>query len=190
MNQREEQGGEQADNVSMPMTMLIQLQKEFEMLKKSNEEELSVLRAEKARMRRKLQEETVLNSSFETVQLRAQVNERIHHNESSQTKKRLLEDSEVFAGTSSRKHPFYDVIVDTPLPDNRKNLTIDKYDGSTDPDEHIAIYTTQISLYTWNDVVMCRVFPTTLRGATLSWFTRLPPLSIDCFDTLVEKFGA
>ena len=133
MDQREEQGGEQADNVSMPMTMLIQLQKEFEMLKKSNEEELSVLRAENARMRRKLQEETVLNSSFETVQLRAQVNERMHHNESSQTKKRLLEDYEVFAGTSSRKHPFYDVIVDTPLPDNWKNLTIDKYDGSTYP---------------------------------------------------------
>ncbi len=37
---------------------------------------------------------------------------------------------------------------------------------------------------------MCRVFPTTLKGATLSWFTRLPSLSIDCFDTLVEKFGA
>ena len=156
MNQREEQGGEQADNVSMPMTMLVQLQKEFEMLKKSNEEELSMLRAENARMRRKLQEETVLNSSFETVQLRAQVNERIHHNESSQTKKRLLEDSEVFAGTSSRKHLFYDVIVYTPLPDNWKNLTIDKYDGSSDPDEHIAIYTTQISLYTWNDAVKCR----------------------------------
>ena len=67
MDQREEQGGEQADNVSMPMTMLIQLQKEFEMLKKSNEEELSALRAKNARMRRKLQEETVLNSSFETV---------------------------------------------------------------------------------------------------------------------------
>jgi len=83
MNQREEQGGEQADNISMPMTMLVQLQKEFEMLKKSNEEALSMLRAENARMRRKLQEETVLNSSFETVQPRAQVNEKIHHNESS-----------------------------------------------------------------------------------------------------------
>ena len=69
-------------------------------------------------------------------------------------------------------------------------MTIDKYDGSTDPDEHIAIYTTWISLYTWNDAIMCRVFPTTLKGATLSWFTRLPPLSIDCFDILVGKFGA
>ena len=190
MDQREEQEGEQADNVSMPMTMLMQLQKEFETLKKSNEEELSVLRAENARMRRKLQEETILNASFETVQPRAQVNERIYHNESSQTKRRLLGDSEVFAGASSRKHPFYDVIVDTPLPDNWRNLTIDKYDGSTDPDEHVAVYTTQISLYTWNDAIMCRVFPTTLKGAALSWFTRLPPLSIDCFDTLVEKFGA
>ena len=58
--------------------------------------------------------------------------------------------------------------MDTPLSDNWKNLTIDKYDGSTYPDEHIAIYTTQISLYTWNDDIMCRVFPTTLKRATLS----------------------
>jgi len=34
MSQREEQCGEQADNLSMPMAMLMQLQKEFEMLKK------------------------------------------------------------------------------------------------------------------------------------------------------------
>jgi len=67
---------------------------------------------------------------------------------------------------------------------------MNKYDGSTNPDEHIAIYTTRISLYTWNDVIMCRVFLTTLKRVALSWFTRLPPLCIDCFDTLVEKFGA
>ncbi|XP_068461731.1 uncharacterized protein [Phaseolus vulgaris] len=189
MSQGGEQGGDREDNVNMPMAMLVQLQKEFEMLKKNNEEELSMLRAENAHMRRKLQEETVVNSSFETVQPGIQVNERIY-NENSQTRRRWLENSGVCAGISSRKHPFYDVIVDTPLPDNWKNLTIDKYDGSTDPDEHIAIYTTQISLYTWNDAVMCRVFPTTLKGAALSWFTRLPPLSINCFDTLIEKFGA
>jgi len=42
------------------------------MLKKSNEEELSMLRAENAHMKRKLQEETVFNSSFETVQRKYQ----------------------------------------------------------------------------------------------------------------------
>jgi len=118
-------------------------------------------------------------------------NERIHNDESFQTTgKRLPETSGTFTGLSSRKHPFYDVTVETPLLDNWKNLTIDKYDGSTDPDEHIVVYTTHISLYTLNDVVMCRVFPTTLKGTTLSWFTRLPLLCIDCFDMLVEKFGA
>ena len=140
-----------------------------------------------------MQEETVLNSSFETVQPRILANERVHNNESFQTRRRLPKTSGTFIGISSKKHPFYDVIMDTPLPDNWKNLTIDKYDGSTDPDEHIAIYTTHISLYTWNDAII--VFPTTLKGAALSWFTCLPPLClpplcIDCFDTLVEKFGA
>jgi len=36
--------------------------------------------------------------------------------------------------------------------------------------------------------VLCRVFPTSLKGATLSWFTKLPPNSIDSFATLVVKF--
>jgi len=84
MNRREEQGGEQEDNQNMmSMAMLIQLQKEFEMLKKNNEEELSMLRAENAHMKRKLQEDTVLNSSFEIVQPRIPANERVHNNESS-----------------------------------------------------------------------------------------------------------
>jgi len=160
------------------------------MLKKGNEEELSMLRAENAHMKRKLQKETILNSSFETVQPRIPANERIHNNEIFQTRRRLPETSGAFTGISSRKHPLYDVIVDTPLLDNWKILTIDKYDGSTDPNEHIVVYTSQISLYTWNDAIMCRVFPTTLKGAALSWFTCLPPLCIDFFDTLVEKFGA
>ena len=148
-----------------------------------------MLRAENAYMKEKLHEETVWNSSFETVQPRVLANERIHNDESFQTRKELAETSGTLARMSYRKHPFYDVIVETPLPDNWKNLTIDKYDGNIDPDEHIAVYTTQISLYAWNDVVMCGVFPTTLKGAALIWFTRLPSLCIDCFDTFVVKFG-
>ena len=43
MSRREEQGGKQEDNQNMmSMEMLIQLQKEFEMLKKSNEEDVSL----------------------------------------------------------------------------------------------------------------------------------------------------
>ncbi|RDX67142.1 hypothetical protein CR513_54005, partial [Mucuna pruriens] len=39
-----------------------------------------------------------------------------------------------------RKHPFIDGIIDTPLPTGWKNLTLDKYDGTTNLDEHIVAY--------------------------------------------------
>ncbi|RDY07109.1 hypothetical protein CR513_08814, partial [Mucuna pruriens] len=45
-----------------------------------------------------------------------------------------------------------------------------KYNGTTNSDEYIDAYVTQ--------------------GITLNWYTRLPPNSIDLFETLVEKFGA
>jgi len=57
-------------------------------------------------MKRKLQEEKVLNSSFETVQPRIPANEIVHNIESFQTRRRLPETSRAFTGISSRKHPF------------------------------------------------------------------------------------
>jgi len=58
----------------------------------------------------------------------------------------------------------------------------------TEPDEHVDAYTTHMSLYTTHDAVLCRVFPTSLKGGALSWFTKLPANSIDCFETLMAKF--
>ena len=80
--------------------------------------------------------------------------------------------------------------MEVPLSSTWLNPTLDKYDGFTDPDGHVDAYLTQINLYNAEDALLCRVFPTFLKGATLSWFTRLPARSIDCFDTLVVKFGA
>ena len=58
----------------------------------------------------------------------------------------------------------------------------------TDPDKHMDAYTTHMSLYTTDDVVLCQIFPTSLKGGALSWFTKLPPNSVDCFETLMAKF--
>jgi len=77
--------------------------------------------------------------------------------------------------------------MEATLPSNRKNLTIEKYDGTTDPYEHLDVYITQASLYTTDDVVLCRVFQMSLKGHTLHW--RLPPNSMDSFDTLATCFG-
>ena len=62
------------------------------------------------------------------------------------------------------------------------------YDGSTDPDEHLNIFITQMTLYTVDQTVWCKVFPTSLREGPLGWFTDLPPNSITSFDVLELKF--
>jgi len=80
------------------------------------------------------------------------------------------------AAVLSRKHHFVVAIMAVSLSVGWNGPTINKYDGSSDPNEHIDAY-------------VSRIFPTSLKGTTLSWFTRLPPLSIDCFDTLMVKFS-
>ena len=62
------------------------------------------------------------------------------------------------------------------------------YDGSTDPDEHLNIFRTQMTLYTVDQTVWCKVFSTSLREGPLRWFTDLPPNFIATFDVLELKF--
>jgi len=66
---------------------------------------------------------------------------------------------------------------------------LDRYIGETDPDEHLKVYITHVALYTSQDVVFCKAFPTTLKGPALKWFTTLPPYSIDSFDALSHMFS-
>ena len=40
-----------------------------------------------------------------------------------------------------------------------------------------------------DDAIICKVFPISLKGKALSWFTWLLPNSIDCFQTLMAGFG-
>jgi len=88
-----------------------------------------------------------------------------------------------------RRHPFVDGILSVELLANWKGLGMDRSDGSTNPDEHIDMYVTEMSLYKTYKSVLCRVFPTSLKGMTLSWSTGLPLVSLDCFETLVSLFS-
>jgi len=90
---------------------------------------------------------------------------------------------------TAKRHPFVDGIMEVELPASWKGLTMSQYDGTTDPEEHVDVFTTQAGLYTSDDAILCHVFPTSLKGRALNWFTRLPPNSIDCFDTLATRFG-
>lgn len=37
---------------------------------------------------------------------------------------------------------------------NWKNLTMEKYDGTTDLDDHVDVYITQVSLHTTDDAIL------------------------------------
>lgn len=67
-----------------------------------------------------------------------------------------------------------------------KTLNKDCYNGLLDPDEHVDAFVTQMNLFTNEDALMCRVFPTTLKVATLHWYTLLWKNSIDSLVTLIK----
>lgn len=71
-----------------------------------------------------------------------------------------------------------------------KLLNLERYDETIDPNEHLDIFLTQANLYTNDDVILCRVFPMSLKRVALTWYEGLPPRSIDSFNTLVERFSS
>ena len=88
------------------------------------------------------------------------------------------------------RHPFVNRIMEAGIPLGWKPLNLERYDETTDPNEHLDAFLTQVNLYTNDNATLCRVFPTSLKGATSTWYDRLPPRSIDIFDTLVEWLSA
>ncbi|GAA0152132.1 hypothetical protein LIER_10689 [Lithospermum erythrorhizon] len=66
--------------------------------------------------------------------------------------------------------------------------------GMGDPSNHINAYDSQLSFWASEDDVYTKAFPSSLSGAALKWFHKLPPNSIDCWqdsvDLFMDKFGA
>ncbi|XP_065626543.1 uncharacterized protein LOC136066334 [Quercus suber] len=72
-----------------------------------------------------------------------------------------------------------------------KNALMEKTDqsvGRLDPQDHLNTFRTTLGLQQPPDEIMCRSFPTTLKGAAREWFTKLPTSSIDNFDQLSNAF--
>ena len=60
--------------------------------------------------------------------------------------------------------PFTASINGHPLPPKFKIPSLDSYDGMHDPFDHIATFKTTMHLQGVPDEIMCRAFPTTLKG--------------------------
>ena len=67
---------------------------------------------------------------------------------------------------------------------------VETYDGSKDPLDHLESFKTLMHLQGVVDEIMYRAFPTTLKGPTRIWFSRLMPNSIGTFKELSAQFAS
>ena len=79
-------------------------------------------------------------------------------------------------------------ITSHPLPSKFKMSTLDSYDETRDPCDHIATFKTTMHLQEVPDEIMCRAFPTTLKGSAQVWFDKLPPKIVISFHKLGQLF--
>jgi hypothetical protein len=76
----------------------------------------------------------------------------------------------------------------TPWPANFRAGTYPKYNGSTDPAQYIMSYQVAVASSGGDDATMAKSFIIALEGPALIWYSRLPPLSIDSWRSLRDKF--
>ncbi|RRT33984.1 hypothetical protein B296_00053569, partial [Ensete ventricosum] len=102
-------------------------------------------------------------STDSTDSLRGQV--RRVHQRLDEVQKEVLRSREETGESSKGGSPFTPEIQSKPLPATFRLSALEPYDGSGDPMEHIATFRSQMALYDTLEALMCRAFPTTLRGS-------------------------
>uniref|UniRef100_A0A2N9GI29 Uncharacterized protein n=1 Tax=Fagus sylvatica TaxID=28930 RepID=A0A2N9GI29_FAGSY len=74
------------------------------------------------------------------------------------------------------------------LPARIAPLNLVTYNGKTDPVSHLSHYRRSMALHNGDDILMCRIFPSSLGGVALRWFDRLEHGSIHSWTELSEAF--
>jgi hypothetical protein len=76
----------------------------------------------------------------------------------------------------------------SPWPANFRAGTYPKYNGSTDSAQYIMSYKVIVASSLGDNATMAKSFIIALEGPALTWYTRLPLLSIDSWRSLRDKF--
>ncbi|GAU40178.1 hypothetical protein TSUD_292830 [Trifolium subterraneum] len=95
------------------------------------------------------------------------------------------------SGDERHRGPLSRRIMDIPLPRGlEKPPTLDKYDGTTDPDEHVQSVETALDYMNLRGSIKCKLFPLSLVRGASTWWRNLPPGSIDSWEELCRTFTA
>ena len=88
------------------------------------------------------------------------------------------------------KSPFTRGIEKEKLPMRFHQLTFAMYDGRTDPVEHVSQFKQKMAIHSQDEVLMCRVFPSSLGPMPMRWFDGLRTNSISSFKRLTQSFNS
>ncbi|XP_050259210.1 uncharacterized protein LOC126704236 [Quercus robur] len=88
------------------------------------------------------------------------------------------------------KSPFTRNIDDAIHPRRFYQPTFSLYDDHSDPVEHVSYFSQKMAIYSRNETLMCKVFPSSLGPTAMRWFNSLRANSIGSFKTLTRAFGA
>ena len=84
--------------------------------------------------------------------------------------------------------PFTAPVKSFPLPVKFRMPQVEAYDGSKDPSDHLELFKTLMHLQGVLNKIMCRAFPTTLKGPARVWFDKIAFNSISTFKELSGFF--
>ena len=88
------------------------------------------------------------------------------------------------------KSPFTRWIEGASLPRRFNQPTFSLYNGRTDPVEHVSHFNQRMAVHSKDEVLMCKIFPSSLSPMAMRWFNGLRANSIDSFKKLTQSFGA
>ncbi|KAL0454583.1 UNVERIFIED_CONTAM: hypothetical protein Slati_0797500 [Sesamum latifolium] len=90
--------------------------------------------------------------------------------------------------SQNRNSPFSNKILTEVVDPSFRMPDLPKYNGTKDPQEHVAAFELVMNLYGQSSAINAKIFVTTLTGKAQEWFTSLPSGGIEIFEQLIQKF--
>ena len=88
------------------------------------------------------------------------------------------------------RSPFTCRIEGVALPRRFQQPAFSIYNGNTNPVEHVSQFNQRMAVHSKDEVLMCKVFPSSLGPAAMKWFNSLKANSIDSYRQLNQAFGS
>ncbi|XP_030938440.1 uncharacterized protein LOC115963543 [Quercus lobata] len=86
------------------------------------------------------------------------------------------------------KSPFVHRIEGAKLPRHFNQPMFTIYNGRADPVEHVSQFNQRMTIYSQNEALMCKVFPSNLGPVAMRWFNNLKTNSIGSYKQLTQAF--